>query len=278
MRKKDILLCGILSIILSHAAFVSVAYSQNNADWLEDTNGLVELPFDISNNSMDTHYEITRLDGFRGYHLGSSYADGSAKFESAHAGEASLVAHLDSAPDTLIFELKGKKGGSAPSAYEGIRLEVSYSVDSVTWTPFATIFGDDISLNEFTRFEYTITEGNARFVRWTLQSALKGNTQLNNIKITQGQENNPNDGESINTYNPNIFGVYPNPTPSGFFIHKGNLEIRSMTLYNILGHAVKSWNNPIEKNCYMIQQLPKGIYILKAATNHGTIQRKVVLY
>ena len=278
MRKKDFLLCGILGIILSYATSVSVAYSQNNANWQEDTNGLVELPFDISNNSVDTHYEITHLDGFRGYHLGSSYADGSAKFESTHAGEASLVAHLDSAPDTLIFELKGKKGGTTPSAYEGIRLEVSYSSDSVTWTPFATIFGDDISLNEFTRFEYTITESDARFVRWALQSALKGNTQLNNIKITQKQENNPNEGENINTYNPNIFGVYPNPTPSGFLIHKGDLEIRSMTLYNILGHAVESWTNPIERNFYLIQHLPKGIYILKAATNHGTIEKKVVLY
>lgn len=243
-----------------------------------DTNSRVILPFDISNNSTTTHYDITGLDGFLGYNLGTSYSDGSVKFESSHAGEASLVAHLDSAPDTIVFELRGKKGGSNPSVYEGVCFVVSYSTNGTNWTPFATIFGDDISLEEFTRFEYTIADGDARYVRWTLQSAQKGNTQLNNIRITKAPEGNPNEEDGVNTYNPNIFGVYPNPTPAAFHIHKGNLEIRSMTLYNILGHAMISWTNPDERTFYSIQDFPKGTYILKAVTNHGTIQRKIVLY
>ncbi|MBR3573489.1 MAG: chitobiase/beta-hexosaminidase C-terminal domain-containing protein [Bacteroidales bacterium] len=242
-----------------------------------DTNSLVTLPLDISDNSTVTHYDITGLDGFRGYHLGTSYSDGSVKFESSHAGEASLVAHLDSSPDTIVFELKGKKGGSNPSAYEGVRFQVSYSEDGTNWTPFATIFGDDISVEEFTRFEYTIANGDARYVRWTLQSALKGNTQLNNLRITQNQGQNSGGSGITNNYDTRIFEVYPNPNSGGFTIHKGNLEIRSLTLYNILGHAVKSWDNPVEGTYYFIYQFPKGTYILKAVTNHGTIQRKVVL-
>ena len=243
-----------------------------------DTNSLVALPFDISQNSTVTHYDISTLDGFRGYHLGTSYSDGSVKFESSHAGEASLVAHLDSAPDTVIFELKGKKGGSNPSAYEGITFQVSYSDNGTNWTPFATIFGDDISLDEFTRFEYTIAESNVRYVRWTLQSAQKGNTQLNNIRITQGQEVNVGEENTVNTYNPSIFCVYPNPTNYQFNIHTGGLQIRSMALYDVFGHIVATWDNPSERTTYYIQQLPVGTYILKANTEHGTIQRKIVRF
>lgn len=62
-----------------------------------DTNALIELPFDISTNSENEHLDISQIPGFRGYHLGSSYSDGSVKFEASQASKAMLIAHLDSA-------------------------------------------------------------------------------------------------------------------------------------------------------------------------------------
>ena len=243
---------------------------------MPDTNSLVILPFDISGNSDSTHADILQMDGFRGFHLGTSYSDGSVKFESSHAGEASLVAHLDSAPDTLVFELKGRKGGSSPSAYEGVALTVSHSVDGQNWTPLATIFGDEISVSNYTRFEYSITEHGARYVRWTLQTSNKGNTQLNNIRITQ--HSSMGDSTTVTDFNPSTFSIYPNPTRSDFKIHLGRTTVQSVTLYNLLGQVVKTWNHPQESQKFTISDIPCGTYILKASTSYGTIQKKVVKY
>lgn len=241
-----------------------------------DTNSLVTLPFDISDNSNSSHTDILQMRGFRGYFLGSSYSDGSVKFESSHAGQASLVAHVDSAPDSLIFELKGKKGGSNPSAYEGVIFTVSISADGQSWNPLATIFGDDISVDNFTRFAYTITDHSARYIRWALQSSNKGNTQLNNIKITQFD--GMSDSTAVTDYNPGSFGIYPNPTQSDFKIHLGRTTVQSMTLYNLIGQSVRTWNHPVESQTFSISGLPSGTYILKANTPFGTIQKKVVKY
>lgn len=241
-----------------------------------DTNSLVILPFDISDNSNSTHTDILQMRGFRGYHLGSSYSDGSVKFESSHAGEASLVAHLDSAPETLVFELKGKKGGSNPSAYEGVTFTVSHSADGQNWTPLASIFGDDISLDNFTRFSYTIPDHGARYIRWTLQASNKGNTQLNNIKITKHTDSG--DSTAVADFNPETFGIYPNPTQTQFKIHLGRTEVQSMTLYNLLGQVVKTWEHPQESQKFTISDIPCGTYILKAITPYGTIQKKMVKY
>lgn len=242
-----------------------------------DTNSLVELPFDISNNSSATRLDITTLHGFRGYHLGSSYADGSAKFETSHAGEASLVAHLDSAPDTLVFELKGVNGGSNPAAYEGITFTVSYSTDGHNWTTLATLFSDDITVGEYTRFTYVITDHNARHLRWRLESSTKGNTQLNNIKITQYNGNGDGDSTSVATYFPETFSIYPNPAKTSFSVHQGRNTVRALTLYNIIGQTVRTWNNPTQRT-YNVSDLPRGTYFLKADTPNGTIQKKLVLY
>ena len=241
-----------------------------------DTNSLVALPFDISDNSSSSHLDITNLNGFRGYHLGASYADGSVKFESNHAGEASLVAHLDSAPDTLVFELRGTPGGSNPSAYEGITFTVSLSADGQSWTPLATLFSDDISQNNFSRFSYSIPEHGARYVRWTLQTATKGNTRLNNIRITKYEGNG--NGSDVAVFMPGTFSIYPNPTNSDFRLYTGKNRIRRVSLYNIFGQRVKTWTDPTAGATYELEGLPAGTYILKADTDNGTLQKKLVKY
>ncbi len=242
-----------------------------------DTNAKIELPLDLSNNSYTNQLEISELYGFQGYHLGASYSDGSAKFETARAGEACLIAHLDSAPDTLVFELKGTNSGSAPASYEGITIAVSYSENGLYWQPLATIFAVDIDINTFTRFAYCITDNSARYIRWKLETAIKGNTYLNNIKITKHTDTG--DSTAVTIYHPETFGVYPNPTTGTFTVHVGRNPVTSLVLYNIFGQIVQQWSAPTAPECsYDISQLPPGTYMLKANTPYGTIQKKIVRY
>lgn len=269
---KKIALCRMVFVAFSCLVLTSASFAQ-----VETSNdSLVVLPFDISDNSSVTHSDIAHMNGFRGYRLGTSYADGAAKFETVHAGEASLVAHLDSAPDTLVFELKGNKSGSAPAAYEGVVFTISYSADSIQWAPMATLYDADISTSDYTRFTYRVPGSDTRYVQWKLENSTKGNTRLNNIRITQRGESG--DSSGITDYHPETFGVYPNPTPSAFNIYVGRNQITSLILYNIYGQIVREWNNPTPEERYNIFDLPRGTYILKANTPNGTIQKKVVRY
>jgi len=241
-----------------------------------DTNLKVELPLDLSNNSNEGHLEIKSLVGFQGYNLGASASDGSAKFEPDQAGEACLIAHLDSAPDSLVFELRGTNtGGNSPS-YEGIMMMVSSSSNGVDWQLLATIFAVDIDINTFTHFVYRIADTTARYVRWKLETAVKGNTYLNNIKITKNSDRN--DSASVSSFQPELFGVYPNPTYGYFNVYFGKHEVYSLTLYNIYGQVVRTWSNPNAHDRYDVVDLPRGTYVLKATTPYGTIQKKIVRF
>ena len=110
-------------------------------------------------------------------------------------------------------------GGSNPAAYEGVTFSVSYSDNGNSWTPLATLFGADISVDNYTRFAYRIPDRNARYVRWKLETSTKGNTRLNNIKITQNSGSD--DSTSVSEYHPETFGIFPNPTNAVFHIHQG---------------------------------------------------------
>ncbi len=160
-----------------------------------DTTSLVALPFDISGNSESAHVDIKTMDGFRSNKLGSSYANGSVKFEAKNAGSASLIAHLDSSPDTLFFDLKGVKSGN-PSSYNGITFIVSESADGTQWTTVVSLNESDISTDAFSHLgPYTLSE-ETRYVRWLLAAAGSGNTQLNNIVITKRQEQENDDDDT----------------------------------------------------------------------------------
>lgn len=241
-----------------------------------DTNSLVTLPLDLSTNSSVDHLDITQLPGFRGYHLGSSYADGSVKFESSHAGEAVLVAHLDSSPEQLTFEMKGKNGGSNPAAYEGILMEIAESADGQQWNVLRTLSENDISVEEFVLFNGFSFQTDTRFIRWKLLASSKGNTQLNNIVITK-REDLLEDSTALLDYSQIPIAIYPNPTQNNLNIATGGVRITSCTLLDLNGREIDSWNEP---NCKSIalSGLPVGMYLLNIYTPEGMIQRKVVKY
>lgn len=239
-----------------------------------DTNSLVVLPFDISTNSEIEHQDITLMDGFRAYHLGTSYADGSAKFEATQAGEAMLTAHLDSSPGKLSFDLKGRKGGSTPAAYQDINLLVSQSADGQNWTSIATLSENDISVDDYTRFDNYSLQPGTRYIRWLLLAATKGNTQLNNIKITQYDGS---DTMNILDYNLQNFCLYPNPTSDRVNFYQGSFDVLSMTLYDLCGRELRNWTGQCP-SFISIADLESGTYLLTIRTTAGIMNKKLVRY
>ena len=244
-----------------------------------DTNSLVALPFDISSNSESEQIDIKTMDGFRSNKLGSSYANGSVKFEAKNAGSASLIAHLDSSPDTLLFDLKGVKSGS-PSSYSGITFIVSESEDGTQWTTVASLNESDISTSSFSHFgPYTLAE-ETRYVRWLLAAAGSGNTQLNNIVITKRQEQaNENDDDDVGIDEPTVHenpNPYPNPTNTYF---RWNLceEGITVSLYDITGQLIRQWENVPDGEMLDITGVASGHYIIKAATSVGNITKKLII-
>lgn len=246
-----------------------------------DTNSLVMLPFDISTNSESAHLDIKTMDGFRSNKLGSSYANGSVKFEAKNAGSASLIAHLDSSPDTLLFDLKGVKSGN-PSSYSGITFIVSESEDGTQWSTVVSLNESDISTDAFSHLgPYTLSE-ETRYVRWLLAAAGSGNTQLNNIVITKRQEQeNGNDTENDDVgidepTAPNEPNPYPNPTKSYF---RWNLceEGISVSLYDITGQLIRQWDSVQDGEMLDITGIAPGHYIIKAVTSTGNITKKLII-
>ena len=236
-----------------------------------DTSSLVTLPFDLTGNSDSTHAEIKNMNGFTGYKLGSSYANGSVKFETKNAGSATLTAHLDSSPGTLAFDLKGVKSGS-PSSYSGVVFNVSESADGEQWSTIATLYDNDISTEDFIQQgPYNLSE-ETRYVRWQLAEAESGNTQLNNIVITK-REN----GSGINEpTNPGGENPYPNPTVTAF---QWNLceDAQRIQLYDISGNLVREWQNVPDGSSLSVSGIAPGSYLLKAETTRGKITKKLII-
>ena len=239
-----------------------------------DTNSLVTLPFDISQNSESEKAEIKTMPGFRGVKLGSSYADGSVKFESKNAGQAMLTAHLDSAPGSLSFDLKGAKGGS-PSSYSGISFVVSESANGTDWSTVATLDENDISTSSFTHQGGFVLSQETRYIRWFLAAAGSGNTQLNNIVITKRQ---PGDDTGIDLHGDNfVFEPYPNPTKEYF---RWNLcdEMTMVKLSDMNGNPISIWQNVQPGDQLYIGWISSGCYLLTAYdTMNKRITKKLII-
>ena len=238
-----------------------------------DTNSLVTLPFDISQNSESEKVEVKTMPGFRGMKLGSSYADGSVKFESKNAGQATLTAHLDSAPGSLSFDLKGTKGGN-PSAYSGISFVVSESADGTEWTLVTTLDENDISTSSFTHVGTFTLSQDTRYIRWFLAAAVSGNTQLNNMVITKRQQGDDTGiGEHPDDSTPDPF---PNPAESYFQWNLCDYADR-VQLFDIWGSVLQTWTDVHPGDRLYFDGIASGCYYLRAFTNLGRITKKVVI-
>ena len=214
------------------------------------------------------------MPGFRAYKLGSSYADGSVKFESKNAGQATLTAHLDSAPGDLTFDLKGIKGGS-PSAYSGVTFLISESANGQQWNTVTTLNESDISSTGYSHHGPYSLSGETRYVRWMLVTATSGNTQLNNIAITAQQTGGGDSTGIVSPTTPDP-SPYPNPAQTSF---RWNLCENALTiqLYNLTGALVRQWADVPDGETLDLTGLPSGTYLLRAATASGRITKKLIV-
>ena len=225
-----------------------------------DTTSLVTLPFDISQNSEAEKAEIKTMPGFRGVKLGSSYADGSVKFESKNAGQATLTAHLDSSPSYLSFDLKGTKGGT-PSSYSGITFVVSESANGTDWSTVTTLNDEDISTSSYThQGAYTLSQ-ETRYIRWFLAAATSGNTQLNNIVIGKRLQDDDTgiDEPRMST----VSDLFPNPTEQ-FFQWNICDAMTTVKLTDMSGNTILTWGNVYPGDQLYIGGIAPGCYLLTA--------------
>jgi len=73
-----------------------------------------------------------------------------------------------------------------------------------------------------------------------------------------------------------LFSLYPNPTKSKFSLNK---EAKEVTIYDIRGKMVKSYNEDIIKNnTFEISNLNKGIYLvrIKSETNKVLMKKLII--
>lgn len=241
-----------------------------------DTTSLVVLPFDMSNNSESVKSELKYLPGFRSEKLGASYADGSAKFESKNAGSASLIAHLDSSPGSLSFDLKGVKGGT-PASYSGILFIVCESANGTQWSTVTTLNETDISTTGYTNFgAYTLSE-DTRYIRWLLAAANSGNTQLNNIVITKRQ--NSEDGDDVGIGEPDRApSPDPHPNPAqNFFQWNLCYESFNVKLIDLAGRKTRIWKDVHYGERLDITGVAPGCYMIKGDTPNGTVTKKLIV-
>ena len=78
----------------------------------------------------------------------------------------------------------------------------------------------------------------------------------------------------------NSFLVYPTPSNTGnvhvFFDHTE--EVKLLTIYTLNGQVVKLITNPVfENNEFIISDLSKGFFVLKAIIGNNVLTKKVVV-
>lgn len=240
----------------------------------------ITLPFDISGNSENEKEDIGSMDGFYVENLGTPYADGSAKFEQSKAGSAQLYVMLDSSPDTLWFDLRGRNGGTAPHSYEGVVMELSESSDKITWNSIMALTENEISNTEYTRFA-TCLSPETRYVKWFLAQADKGNTQLNNIKINKYSApiidtTEIDDTTFISRFDETDLSIYPNPAQNIMHIKADNAHIQEIHILNLVGIAVKKIKIDSPQCTISIEGMPSGVYLAMLFTDKGVLVRKII--
>lgn len=81
---------------------------------------------------------------------------------------------------------------------------------------------------------------------------------------------------SVNSFEQNNFGLYPNPTSLGYVnITSNNTAAMSVAVYDVLGKQVL--NQTVGNNRLNVTTLTSGIYILKISQDKSTITKKLVI-
>lgn len=126
----------------------------------------------------------------------------------------------------------------------------------------------DVTLED----SYTALDlGNDMYIDIKTQAANTSDTYIDNLVITEAAE------QVLGVENLEIFGFSyaPNPVQDQIQL-RANTEISAIKLYNAVGQEVLSQNLNTTNTSVNISNLPKGVYIMKAAINNAVGTYKVI--
>ena len=142
---------------------------------------------------------------------------------------------------------------------------VAQAVDIATLPPNTTTYTDeDDALNHQVVYVYRI-----RAVRNT-QSALSNSREVEFRSTALSLNDTPLARE---------ISVYPNPTQSSFSVDLSGLQVSNakLQLHNTVGQMVAQKTSDNTRVSFDVQQLPKGMYLLKIETDKGSAVKRIVI-
>src|SRR5690606_38489722 len=83
---------------------------------------------------------------------------------------------------------------------------------------------------------------------------------------------------STNSFALQNITVYPNPSSNGTFSINSSIELTKISVYNVNGQLVKTFENPSRvNNAYQVSELATGFYFLQLEANSSKEIRKVIV-
>jgi photosystem II stability/assembly factor-like uncharacterized protein len=74
-----------------------------------------------------------------------------------------------------------------------------------------------------------------------------------------------------------LVNIYPNPAKDEVNISTGNLEVRSLRVYDLLGNLVTCEKQPAGNNVIRLNNLTRGMYNISILTDKGVINKKLTV-
>ncbi len=68
--------------------------------------------------------------------------------------------------------------------------------------------------------------------------------------------------------------MYPNPVTSVLYINSKNIELTKVEIYSLLGQKLKEVKSAL--NTIQIEDLPNGIYLVKAYSGNRHVIKKMI--
>lgn len=185
-------------------------------------------------------------------------------------GDLEIRDDFDLGAATVTFEINGT---TAVTEYDQIKASTSAETFTV---------GASTKINLVWGFTPTIGD---KFQIIDASGTLSGAIDIANVTSTHTVTVNVvgNDLEvevtnvlSTNEVNISDFKVYPNPAKDEFRIESNNVNITSVSLYNLLGKKVYSnnnWNNELIN----VSNINSGVYILNIRADNRSLNKKVII-
>ncbi|WP_299064710.1 T9SS type A sorting domain-containing protein [uncultured Polaribacter sp.] len=227
------------------SAQVTVSYNTNNlisSTTIEIWNGTSWVPSEISTNTYNANNKLISI-LYKEWN-GTSY--------------------LNTYKDEYVYDGNGNQISETSFNYENGVFTESYQQtyvfdNSINLESFSHPFRDRTGLGVFTNQEVS-------FVNKILSSSSGGSDYRTTYNYNEATV-------SLDDFNSIDFSVYPNPTSSVLNIDDRNFTIKNVSIFNVIGKKIVTST----KNKINLENLNKGVYILRVESNTGSIATKRIV-